>query len=768
VSASVIAVGVVMAALTWIVTAEHHLLPTLLSEGHYTRIMIGVVSGVWMLSLAALLVLWSRRPLLVIDVWLIVVLCAWLFDIALAAILNVARFDLGFYVGRIYGLCAASFVLGVLLIDNVALQAKMGRLVGALRRQAASERDRYAERERLFAAVVESSKDAIITKALDGTVSAWNKAAEDLFGYSSAEAVGQHISIIVPPDRRSEVDNILARVARGEAIDHYETVRLHRDGRTLDVALSISPILSVAGEIVGASKIARDITEGKRTRSALDREIEERQRIFETSQDLILVTDSVGNLIQVSPSVTTILGFRPDEMVGHNAIEFIHQEDLDSTRGEMRMARKGRLMRSFETRYDHKDGRVVTLNWMGTWSEAVQRHFFIGRDLTEKRAAEAQFRQAQKMESIGQLTGGIAHDFNNILTVVSGASGVLAESVADRPDLVSIAKMIDEAAERGAQLTKQLLAFARKQPLQPREIDVNALALETAKLLRPTLGEQIEISPRLAEDIWPALADPNQLSTAILNLALNARDAMPEGGKLMIETGNVSLDDGYVGMNSDVVAGDYVLIAVSDTGSGIPAALLPKVFDPFFTTKEVGKGTGLGLSMVFGFVKQSGGHIKIYSEEGHGTTIRIYLPRSTGAGQTADETTPQAAIERGHETVLIVEDDTLVRNYVVGQVANLGYTTLEAANAAEALAILDNGTGIDLLFTDVIMPGAMNGRQLADEAVRRRPSLKTLFTSGYTENAIVHHGRLDPGVLLLAKPYRKVELARMIRVALDG
>jgi nitrogen-specific signal transduction histidine kinase len=405
---------------------------------------------------------------------------------------------------------------------------------------------------------------------------------------------------------------------------------------------------------------------------------------------------------------------------------------------------------------------------MGTWSEAAQRHFFIGRDLAEKRAAEAQFRQAQKMESIGQLTGGIAHDFNNILTVVSGAVGILVESVADRPDLVSIAQMIDEAAERGAQLTRQLLAFARKQPLQPREIDVNALLLDAAKLLRPTLGEQIEISPRLAEDAWPALADPNQLSTAILNLALNARDAMPQGGKLMIETGNISLDDGYVSMNSDVAAGDYVLIAVSDTGSGIPAALLPKVFDPFFTTKEVGKGTGLGLSMVFGFVKQSGGHIKIYSEEGHGTTIRVYLPRSTGAGQTADETTPQAAIERGHETVLIVEDDTLVRNYVIGQVANLGYTTLEAANAAEALAILDNGAGIDLLFTDVIMPGSMNGRQLADEALKRRPSLKTLFTSGYTENAIVHHGRLDPGVLLLAKPYRKVELAKMIRVALDG
>jgi len=767
-TASVVAVGAVMTALTWIVTVQHHLLPTLLSGGHYTQTMLIVVSGVWLLSLAALIVLWSRRPHLVIDVWLIVVLFAWLFDIALAAILNVARFDLGFYVGRIYGLCAASFVLGMLLVDNVALQAKMARLVGVLRRQAASERDYYAERERLFSAVVESSKDAIITQALDGTITAWNKAAEDLFGYSAAEAVGQPISIIVPPDRRCEVDDILARVGRGEAIDHHETVCLYRDGHIVDVSLSVSPIRSATGEIVGASKIARDITESKRTQSALSREIEERQRIFETSQDLILVSDSVGNLIQVSPSVMAILGYRPDEMIGHNAIKFIHQEDLQSTRHEMRTARKGQLMRSFETRYVHKDGRTVTLNWMGAWSQAAQRHFFIGRDLTEKRAAEAQFRQAQKMEAIGQLTGGIAHDFNNILTVITGAIGILGEVVADQPELATVTKLIDEAAERGAQLTKQLLAFARKQPLQPREIDVNGLLLEAAKLLRPTLGEQIEISPKLAADVWPALADPNQLSTAILNLALNARDAMPQGGKLMIETLNISLDHGYVSMNNDVAVGDYVMIAVSDTGSGIPAALLDKVFDPFFTTKEVGKGTGLGLSMVFGFVKQSGGHIKIYSEEGHGTTIRIYLPRSTGTGQSAGEAEPQAEVERGHETVLIVEDDALVRKYVVTQVASLGYTTLEAANAAEALTILDNGADIDLLFTDVIMPGAMNGRQLVDEALKRRRSLKTLFTSGYTENAIIHHGRLDPGVLLLAKPYRKPELARMIRLALGG
>jgi nitrogen-specific signal transduction histidine kinase/CheY-like chemotaxis protein len=405
---------------------------------------------------------------------------------------------------------------------------------------------------------------------------------------------------------------------------------------------------------------------------------------------------------------------------------------------------------------------------MGAWSEPVRRHFFVGRDLTEKRAAEAQFRQAQKMEAVGQLTGGIAHDFNNILTVITGTIGILTEAVADRPQLVAIAKMIDEAAERGADLTKHLLAFARKQPLQPREVDVNALILEAAKLLRPTLGEQIQIDPLLAPNVWTALVDPSQLTTAILNLALNARDAMPAGGKLLLETSNVFLDDDYVGTESEVTAGNYVMIAVSDTGSGIPARDLEKVFDPFFTTKEVGKGTGLGLSMVFGFVKQSNGHIKIYSEEGHGTAVKIYLPRATGLDQTAAEMQASSRVEGGNEVVLVVEDDALVRRYVITQIQGLGYTTLQASNAAEALDVIGKAAAIDLLFTDVIMPGSMNGRQLVDEALKRRPSLKTLYTSGYTENAIVHHGRLDSGVLLLAKPYRQADLARMIRLALDN
>jgi nitrogen-specific signal transduction histidine kinase len=405
---------------------------------------------------------------------------------------------------------------------------------------------------------------------------------------------------------------------------------------------------------------------------------------------------------------------------------------------------------------------------MGTWSEPVRRHFFVGRDLTEKQAVEAQYRQAQKMEAVGQLTGGVAHDFNNILTVITGTIGILAEAVADRPELEAIARMIDEAAERGGQLTKHLLAFARKQPLQPREIDVNSLVLETVKLLRPTLGGQIQIDPLLADDTWPALVDPNQLTTAILNLALNARDAMPNGGSLAVETKNVYLDQAYADMHVEVIPGSYVMIAVSDTGAGIAPKDLERVFDPFFTTKEVGKGTGLGLSMVYGLVKQSNGHIKIYSEQGHGTSVKLYLPRATGVDQGTSEMLPSAAVQGGHETVLVVEDDALVRKYVLTQIRSLGYSTLEACNAAEALQVIDSATEIDLLFTDVIMPGAMNGRQLVDEALKRRPSLKTLFTSGYTENAIVHHGRLDSGVLLLAKPYRKPELARMLRMALDN
>ena len=387
------------------------------------------------------------------------------------------------------------------------------------------------------------------------------------------------------------------------------------------------------------------------------------------------------------------------------------------------------------------------------------------RLLHEKNVADLRLRQSQKMEAVGQLTGGIVHDLNNILTVITGTIEILAEGVADRPELVAITKMIDEAGVRGADLAQRLLAFARKQPLRPREVDLNALVTEAANLLPPALGENVEVHLMLAADASRALIDPCQLKNTIRNLALNARDAMVNGGKLTIETGNAVLDDNYASMNGDVTAGNYVMIAVADSGHGIPARILDHVFEPFFTTKEVGKGSGLGLSMVYGFVKQSNGHIKIDSEEGRGTTVRMYLPQAVGAAESAEFARP-SSVEGGRETILVVEDDHLVRTFVVGQIQSLGYATLAAVNAAEALVVIDSPTEIDLLFTDMIMPGSMNGRQLADKALQRRSSLKILFTSGYSNEAIIHHGHLDAGVLLLAKPYRKSDLARMIRAAL--
>jgi signal transduction histidine kinase/ActR/RegA family two-component response regulator len=387
---------------------------------------------------------------------------------------------------------------------------------------------------------------------------------------------------------------------------------------------------------------------------------------------------------------------------------------------------------------------------------------------TERLKAEEMLVQSQKMDAVGQLTGGVAHDFNNILTVILGNIEILAEAVAGKPQLATTAKMIEDVAERGAELTQQLVAFARKQPLQPVPTDVNGLIANAQKLLKHALGGQIEIETMLESDTTPVLVDPTQLTSALLNLAVNARDAMPSGGKLTIETGNVFLDETYAKNNVEVSPGPYGMIAVSDTGSGIAASILSKVFDPFFTTKAPGKGAGLGLSMVYGFVKQSRGHIKIYSEEGHGTSIKIYLPRSDERASPPDYLMPSTPILGGNETVLVVEDDAFVRSYVDAQLKRLGYVTVLAANAAEAIKFVEDGAEFDLLFTDVILTGTMNGRDLADEIRRRKPSTKVMFTSGYTENAIIHHGRLDRGVLLLAKPYRTSDLARMMRMTLDA
>jgi len=492
------------------------------------------------------------------------------------------------------------------------------------------------------------------------------------------------------------------------------------------------------------------------------------QRIFDTSLDLILVVDRRGTLIRVSPSSFAIVGYRPEEMTGRNAKEFLYPDDLDSTRNEMRRARRGREMRNFECRYVHKDGRVVPLMWTGVWSEPEEQHFFIGRDMTERIKLEQQLRQAQKMEAIGQLTGGIAHDFNNILTVITSTIEFLADAVADNPPLAEIANAIDEAAERGAQLTQRMLAFARKQPLQARPVDLNDVVTRTAVMLRRTLGEDISIKTVPAHDLCPALADASQLEDAILNLAVNSRHAMPKGGRLMFETANVHLDEHYAARNDEVVAGDYVAVTVSDTGCGMPADVIARAFEPFFTTKGVGLGTGLGLSMVYGFAKQSRGHVKIYSEVGHGTSITIYLPRADVAAATKTERTPDAGPRAAaHETIL-VEDDASVRTVAVGTLGRLGYQVLEAQDARTALDILDGPAAIDLLFTDLIMPNGMGGQDLLLQARKRRPGLKALFTSGYSESFIKERGDAVQGVSLLSKPYRAQTLASVIRGALEG
>ncbi len=389
----------------------------------------------------------------------------------------------------------------------------------------------------------------------------------------------------------------------------------------------------------------------------------------------------------------------------------------------------------------------------------------------ERRAeAEEALRQSQKMETVGQLTGGIAHDFNNLLQIVSGNLDILCRKMPD--DAASLRRYAERAmvgAQRAATLTQRLLAFSRRQPLAPKPTDVNRMLPGMSELLHRTLGETIEVEAVLPPRIWLVETDPNQLENAILNLALNARDAMPEGGKLTIETQNTHLDETYAAQNPGVATGQYVVMCISDTGGGMDAETIAKAVEPFFTTKEVGKGTGLGLSMVYGFIKQSGGHLKIYSEPGEGTTVKIYLPRLVGqaAADTEDEQMPPPA-GSGEETVLVCEDDEEVRAYSAEVLRELGYRVLEAADGPAAMALLRNkSTKIDLLFTDVVLPGGMSGAVLAKQAAEIRPELKTLFTTGYARNAIVHHGRLDPGVELITKPFSYADLATRIRDMLD-
>jgi PAS domain S-box-containing protein len=617
--------------------------------------------------------------------------------------------------------------------------------------------------------------DAILASLADGVVAiddGWritcvNPAAERLWRRKASELIGVAVfdALALPPGDACREGLLASKAANAPAAF---SARIAPLGAWLE--LRGSPAAR------GYAIVFRDVSEERRAHLA--RADDERgleitrrtnQRVFETTLDLILVTSRTGEIFQVSPSVYAILGYRPDEIAGRSARDFVHPDDLERTRNEMRMARRGHVLRNFETRYVHKDGHAVPLAWTGVWSDGEQQHFFIGRDMSERNAAEERLRRAQRLDSIGQLTGGIAHDFNNLLTIVIGNLDLLEARLAGDAKAAGYAGTALKAALRGAELTRQLLAFARRQPLDAKAIDINERVAATMALLQRTLGENIEITPALAPDLWPALADPTQLESALINLAINARDAMPQGGKLQIETANKRIDESYVAKNFDATPGDYVMLAVSDTGTGMPPDVAARAFDPFFTTKPTGKGTGLGLSMVYGFVKQSQGHVQIDSEVGHGTSVRVYLPRAAGAGEAAAEAAGDALPPaQPGECILAVEDNADVRKVVSAQLAELGYRVIEAPHGDGALRLLAQGEPVHLLFSDLVMPGGMSGYDLARAARRLRPGLKILLTSGFPKAPANHAETAGEFPSLLIKPYRKADLAARIRAALDS
>jgi PAS domain S-box-containing protein len=526
-----------------------------------------------------------------------------------------------------------------------------------------------------------------------------------------------------------------------------------------------------------------------RLNETLEQRIEERARemvrLDEVERSFKILVDGVtdyaiftldrnGNVLTWNTGAERIKGYAPSEIIGQHFSRFYTEEDRESgipTRALSVAARTGKF--EAEGWRVRKNGSrfwaSVVIDAIRDHSGEVVRFAKVTRDMTERREAEEHLRQSQKMEAIGQLTGGVAHDFNNLLTIIGGNLETIERHLpAENAKVHSMLGTALRGVDRASTLTRRLLAFSRRQPLDPKPIELNRLIMGMSDLLARTLGERISVQTVLSGGLWPTSVDANQLENAVLNLAVNARDAMGGSGKLTIETANTYLDEVYAAAHDEVRAGEYAMLAVSDTGLGMTNEVMDKAFEPFFTTKKFGEGTGLGLSQVYGFVKQSGGHIKIYSEVGEGTTVRLYFPRALGnAAEDRASSAKATPFAKAMETVLVVEDDADVRAYSTEILRELGYAVLQAADADEALGVLATEQQIKLLFTDVGLPGAMNGRQLADEARERRPDIRVLFTTGYARNAIVHHGRLDRGVELIVKPFTYSSLAAKVRSVLD-
>jgi PAS domain S-box-containing protein len=515
-------------------------------------------------------------------------------------------------------------------------------------------------------------------------------------------------------------------------------------------------------------RLERSLIETRDARAALEASNALVTGVFANTTDYLMVLDVRPDgrfvLAEINPAMAKALRVSIDRVRGRSIDELLP-------------AQFSAQLIDFYRRVRDSDRPVVTRNQFRlpegqrTWesilapvrnaSGATDRIIGSIRDITERVQAEARLRGAQRMEAVGQLTGGVAHDFNNLLQVIRGNLDLLEPLLGGSEPGQRRLKNALHGVDRAAQLTRQLLAFARRQPLDPEVVNLSRLVGDMSELLRRTLGEDVEIETIVAGGLWNTMADPAQVESAVLNLALNSRDAMPQGGRLTVEISNATLDAAYVRDIEGLEAGQYVLIAVSDTGQGMDEEVRARVFEPFFSTKPEGKGTGLGLSMVYGFVRQSRGHVQVYSEPGHGTTVKIYLPRAH-AEETLREEAPAAVGSDGQQTVLVVEDEPGVRAVAVGMLEELGYACIEAGDAAQALALLRETPGIDVIFSDVVMPGPLKTRDFAAQVAAEFPAVRILFTSGYTDNAIVHHGRLDPGVSLLSKPYGKADLSRKL------
>jgi len=597
----------------------------------------------------------------------------------------------------------------------------------------------------------------------------------DLFGYARDEVIGRKLSEFHAHDDSPLHEARWQKMLERGVLRDVERQFVRKSGEVFDGVTSAYLELDPEGKFLRTITTVIDITARKRAEEQLRRERQLSELLIESGTESIIGLDRDLRYIAWNPAMEAMSGISRDSVIGRSFYEIRAELTGSPVDEAWRATMDGRFTTLRDQPYRFSaSGRsgFYDADFAPLYApdRSIVGGFAFLRDTTERRRIEEQLRQSQKMEAVGQLTGGVAHDFNNLLTVIMGNLDNLRHLMPDNAETRRMIEAIMRAAGRAATLTHRLLAFARRQPLEPKSIEVNRLVAGMSDLLHRSLGEGIVIETVLAGGLWRTLADPNQLENALLNLAVNARDAMPLGGKLTIETANAFLDEAYAGAHDDVRPGQYVLIAVSDTGTGMSREVAEKAFEPFFTTKEVGQGTGLGLPQVYGFVKQSGGHVKIYSEPGEGTTVKLYLPRLAATAGRAIESAaePEPADEAtSTETVLVVEDDEDVRSYSAEILRGLGYRVVEAATGPAALHLLDAEAEVALLFTDVGLPGGLNGRQLADEARRRRPDIKVLFTTGYARNAIVHQGRLDPGVELLVKPFTAASLGAKVQQMLQ-